>query len=30
VEYARRLSLGLDLWILMRTVPTVLFAKGSY
>jgi lipopolysaccharide/colanic/teichoic acid biosynthesis glycosyltransferase len=30
VEYARRLSLGLDLWILLRTVPTVLSGKGSY
>jgi exopolysaccharide biosynthesis polyprenyl glycosylphosphotransferase len=29
-EYIRRVSLGLDLWILMRTVWVVLAAKGAY
>jgi lipopolysaccharide/colanic/teichoic acid biosynthesis glycosyltransferase len=30
VEYARRLSFRLDVAILARTIPTVLFGKGSY
>ncbi len=28
--YARRKSVGLDLWILLATVPAVILAKGSY
>lgn len=30
VEYARRLSLRLDLWIIAKTVPAVLRGRGSY
>lgn len=30
IEYACRLSIALDVSILARTVPTVLFGKGSY
>jgi len=30
VEYARRRSVWLNLWILIRTVPTVLSAKGAW
>jgi lipopolysaccharide/colanic/teichoic acid biosynthesis glycosyltransferase len=29
VEYVRRHSFGLDLWILLKTVPAVLSARGS-
>jgi lipopolysaccharide/colanic/teichoic acid biosynthesis glycosyltransferase len=28
--YARRKSLGWDVWILFMTVPAVLLARGSY
>jgi exopolysaccharide production protein ExoY len=30
VAYVRRKSLGLDLWLLAKTLPAVLLAKGSY
>jgi len=30
LEYVDRLSLGLDLEILARTIPAVLSAKGAY
>lgn len=30
IEYVRRRSFGLDLWILVKTVPTVMGGRGSY
>lgn len=30
LEYLRRRSLGLDLWILLRTLPAVIARKGAY
>jgi lipopolysaccharide/colanic/teichoic acid biosynthesis glycosyltransferase len=30
IEYIRRQSLGLDLKILLRTLPAVLSRKGAY
>jgi lipopolysaccharide/colanic/teichoic acid biosynthesis glycosyltransferase len=30
IDYARRRSLRLDIDILLRTVPAVLFARGAY
>ncbi len=30
LEYVERRSLGLDLWILLRTVPAVLLARGAF
>jgi lipopolysaccharide/colanic/teichoic acid biosynthesis glycosyltransferase len=30
VDYARRRSLRLNLWILVRTVPAVLGARGAW
>ncbi|MEM6411725.1 MAG: sugar transferase [Pseudomonadota bacterium] len=29
IEYASNMSLGRDIWILIRTVPAVLFARGA-
>lgn len=30
LEYVRRRSMGLDLWILLRTLPAVIARKGAY
>jgi lipopolysaccharide/colanic/teichoic acid biosynthesis glycosyltransferase len=30
IDYARRRSIGLDIDILLRTIPAVLFARGAY
>jgi lipopolysaccharide/colanic/teichoic acid biosynthesis glycosyltransferase len=30
VEYVRRRSMKLDLWILLRTLPAVMARKGAY
>ncbi len=30
LEYIRRRSLGLDLWILLSTIPAVLLSRGAY
>ena len=30
VEYVQRKSLWFDVWILLRTIPAVLFGKGAY
>ncbi|MBU4569636.1 MAG: sugar transferase, partial [Alphaproteobacteria bacterium] len=29
-EYVRRWSLGLDLWIILLTIPALIFSAGAY